>query len=338
MKIAALYSTNTPNANYRVLAPLRELERRGHQIVVSEVDDRGRFATDRVAGADLIHVYRWYDKTLARFVEAERRRGVAITWDNDDDPRLIPPESPLYNELGGLRSAREFNLQVAMMTRAHVVTTTTEVLAERYRGACDGEVRVIENYLLAEQVSSGRRRGDGVVIGWVAALEHRAEARRLQLTDVLRRVMERVPSVRVVTVGVRLNLDPNRYEHHLQIPFQGLPSIVRHFDIGIAPLSDIPMSSARSNVKVKEYSAVGVPWAASARGPYVGLGEREGGVLVQDDEWEEVLVKLASSRHRRRQLHRRARAWGRSQVIARHVDVWEAAFNSAVRHAKQMAA
>jgi glycosyltransferase involved in cell wall biosynthesis len=337
MRIATVYGIDVPNAWYRAILPMTELGRRGHEVVMVEVDNN-RFAAERLTGNDVIHVYRRMEKPLLKMIAQQRDRGAAIVWDNDDDPRLIPPESPSYKQIGGYRSAAEFRLQLAMMTRAHLITTTSETLAERYRAASGGEVRVIENHLADEQCVGSGGRHEGLLIGWVAALEHRADAQRLEIADVLRRVMERLPEVRVKTIGVRLNLDSARYEHQPAVPFAQLPSVLQEFDIGIAPLADIPMNAARSNVKAKEYAAAGVPWVASRRGPYLGLGEREGGMLVGDDEWEEALVRLAGARFKRRQLRRRASAWAKSQLITRNVSEWEAAFDHAVRHAGRLAA
>jgi glycosyltransferase involved in cell wall biosynthesis len=338
VRICGVYNTDAPNANYRVLFPLRELERRGHEVQFVELDKYGEFDARRLEGFDVLHVYRRCEKSVLRKIEEQRRLGVAVTWDNDDDPRLIPPESPVYKEIGGYRSLTDFRKQQTMMSRAHIVTTTTDTIAERYREAFDGEVRVIENYLSEGQYTDGTDIRGCVVIGWVGALEHRADSQRLDITGVLRRVMERVPEVRVMTAGVHLNLDPAFYKHAQWLPFDELPSWTGQFDIGIAPLSDIPMSSARSNVKLKEYAACGVPWLASARGPYLGLGEREGGQLVADDEWEEALVRLTTARFKRRLLGRRAKAWAKSQLIAKHVDAWEVAFEGAIQNAGRLVA
>jgi glycosyltransferase involved in cell wall biosynthesis len=98
------------------------------------------------------------------------------------------------------------------------------------------------------------------------------------------------------------------------------------FDIGIAPIADLPGNRARSDIKVKEYAASGVPWLASPVGPYVGLGEPEGGRLVPDDGWFEALDRLVSRRRERKRLGRRGERWAKGQTIDAGADRWESVF------------
>jgi glycosyltransferase involved in cell wall biosynthesis len=325
VKIGALLDVSN-NASYRGLAPLDALAKRGHEIVVVQERYGAPLRPAPLFDCDVVHVYRWSAPVAQKCVDELRKRGIAVTWDNDDDPRLSPPESPMYKKLGGFRSERTFREEVKMMRRAQVVTTTCEHLANRYREVQETEVAVIENYLADGQFARGRRNDKDIVIGWVASGEHRADVQHLDITNMLRAVMELEPRVRVVTIGVKLNLDPSRYTNIVDVPFAQLAGHVREFDIGVAPLADIPMSYARSNVKVKEYAAAGVPWVASRRGPYAELGAKCGGVTVEDDAWVDTLVGLAGARFKRMHLRRRAEAWSKSQHIDRHVEQWESVF------------
>jgi glycosyltransferase involved in cell wall biosynthesis len=323
MKFGAIYATDVSNSFYRAVLPLHELERRGHTTVPVEIKERQALRVAPLLDCDAVQIYRRTDPMVLKAVEELRARGVGIVWDNDDDPRLIPPEAPEYKNLGGFHAERDFKAQGKIVRRAHVVTATSAFLAERYASAWDVKPVVIENYLGDHQFPRERASGEGFVIGWVAAGEHRADAQHLDMTQVLRRVMERAPRVRVVTMGVQLKLDPERYTHHPWVPFPELPACVAGFDLGIAPIADIPFNLARSNVKVKEYAAAGVPWVASARGPYGDLGSRCGGMIVGDDAWEDTLVSLAGARFKRSQLRRRAVSWGKAQHLRHHIDRWE---------------
>ena len=339
MKLGVIYTTEVHNAMYRAVWPAEALQRRGgHEIQLLPHDGNSPIRTGLLRDCDVVHVFRRSDRFVAKCVDDLRARGVGIIYDNDDDIRLAPEESDFSKKTGGAFRHRDFKTQLHMMRRAHVVTTTTERLAERFGADHDGPIQVVPNYLGDQQFVRGPRNDEGIVIGWVAGLEHIADARRLHITQVLQRVMERRPDVRVVTVGVRLDLSAARYTHHKYIPLHRLGAEVRKFDIGIAPLADIPMSYARSDIKVKEYGAVGVPWIASDRGPYASLSPRCGGLVVDDDGWEEALVSLASSKFKRAQFRRIAERWARSQRIDKHVGEWEAVWQTAAAAAKQAVA
>jgi glycosyltransferase involved in cell wall biosynthesis len=338
MKIGAIYATDVSNSFYRAILPLHELERCGHTTVPVEIKERQPLRVAPLLDCDVVHIYRRTDAAVQKAVDELRARGVGIVWDNDDDPRLIPPEAPQYKSLGGFHAERDFKSQGKIVRRAHVVTATTAYLAERYADAWGVEPVVVDNYLSDHQFPRERASGDGFVIGWVAAGEHRADVNHLDMTQVLRRVMERDPRVRVVTLGVALKLDPARYTHHTWVPFQDLPAHMAGFDVGIAPIADIPFNLARSSIKVKEYAAAGIPWVASARGPYADLGSRCGGMVIGDDEWEDTLVSLAGARFKKSQLRRRAVSWGKAQHLRHHIERWEAVFEQAAAAAGRQVA
>ncbi len=156
------------------------------------------------------------------------------------------------------------------------------------------------------------RRGP-VVVGWVAAFEHVADARSLDLATVVSRLLEERPDVQFETVGLALDLEHPRYRRHGVVDYTHLASLTERFDVGIAPLVDTPFGRSRSNVKVKEYAAHGIPWLASDFGPYHGLGEAEGGRLVGDDDWLEAMIALVDDRRGRKRLGEAAHLLGENR-------------------------
>jgi glycosyltransferase involved in cell wall biosynthesis len=343
MKIGVLVKPNISNAAYRAIGPMLALGQRGHEVVLVARAEDGSFSPRELVDCDVVHVYRGYedlkDLRPLKCVTELRRRGVAITWDDDDDVRLIPPDAPGYKSyFGGLNTQRYVRQQVAMASKADVVTTTTRVLADLLGKHCDGPTEIIENYLDASQYARDGRRHSGITVGWVASREHVADVRMLDLTTTLRNVMARDEQVRLITVGVKLDLDSDRYTHVRDVGFSDLSKFLAQLDIGIAPIADHPMSYARSNIKVKEYAGAGVPWVASARGSYAGLGAKEGGITVADNGWEQALLDLAGSRRKRMRLRRKAESWGKSQDIRHHTHRWEAVMQMAVESAARRAA
>ena len=151
---------------------------------------------------------------------------------------------------------------------------------------------------------------------------------------VLQRLLDERDDVNVVSLGLRLGLRSERYLHTDGVPLRMLTRQLAIFDIGIAPLSDILFNRCRSDVKLKEYAAAGLPWLASPIGPYAGHGEKQGGRLVADDRWHEELVRLIEKEKDRRKLAKRGMKWVAEQTLTRRAGEWEDAFGAAIERAR----
>jgi hypothetical protein len=189
------------NAQYRAVFPARVMERCGHRVVWP--DDRGKAGLDRLTGCDAVHIYRRCDADTMGVAAALAEHGTAIVYDNDDDFTATPKESPWYKTTGGLAGRHAFQRMVKLASLSRLMATTTETLAEKYRRMGVDRVEVIANHL-ASGGKRRRERHDGIVIGWIAGLEHRADVVRLGIAQALERLMEEHESVRVECIGVNL--------------------------------------------------------------------------------------------------------------------------------------
>jgi len=232
--------------------------------------------------------------------------------------------------LHGLVWQRELASQLRAAKLATLVTTTSASLADRFYGAGARRVEIVENYVPPEFGRQTRAVHTGLVLGWMAALEHEADAHALGLRSILLKLLEDHADLRVVTVGLDLRLDHERYQWSQPVQFAQLGRTISAFDIGIAPLIDDAFNRARSNVKIKEYAIAGVPWLASPVGEYASLGPKQGGRLVENDDWERALKRLISRRHERFALAIRGKLWGRRQTIELNAGRWERVFEHAI--------
>jgi glycosyltransferase involved in cell wall biosynthesis len=328
VRIAALSNPNLVNSNYRAYQPLAVLQRRGHELLLNERDRPIRPET--LFEVDVVHMHRIATPEIQQLIGRVRQAGVGIVWDNDDDVTAVPRSNPLYARFGGFRS-RDMRAGVRAMVRlADIVTTPSAVLADQYRELGAGEVRVLENYMPPEFAKVRAAKHKGVAIACLAALEHQVDYQELGLRDVLLGLLDAHPELRVTSFGLGLGLGHERYEHVELVSFLDIAKTFSRFDIGIAPLVDIPWNRARSNVKLKEYASGGIAWLASPVGPYAGMGEREGGRLVPDDGWHAALERLIANGRERRKLAKRAARWVDGEGIEQHADRWEAALRDAV--------
>jgi glycosyltransferase involved in cell wall biosynthesis len=310
------------NSAYRSVGPMQALARRGHEIRELEIDRLDAWH-DLLRWCDVLHVHRVCDGGSVELARAAREAGAAVVWDDDDDVTRVPRGTSGYADAGGRKGERRLAARTRMFESVDLVTAPSAHLAETFRAGGAPEARVIENYVI-DDFTREREPRDALRIGWVAGEEHRLDLEHIPIAEALQRLLDTHPHVRVTTIGIELGLRGDRYEH---VPVVPLPRLLRHvstFAIGIAPLSPaLPINEARSNVKLKEYAAVGVPWLASPIGPYAELGQREGGRLVADDRWFEQLDALVRDERTRRKLAKRASRWGSKQLLSRNAERWE---------------
>lgn len=336
MRLGAVYADNSVNALYRVVMPMMMLQQRGHD-VYAVVQERGkRLPIEELVGCDLVQMHRLFltddaDDTVQRL----RRSGVLVSFDDDDDSAATPDELETIVAEGSLGRARsDFARLLARAPEVDLVTTPSDAIADRFEDAGAVNVQVIDNYLFSEWGRVRPRGHAGVVVGWHACAEHRLDADRLDIAAPLARLLDAHPQLRVVTIGLDLGIEHERYTCADNVPFDRLTAHLADFDIGIAPLADIPFSRARSNVKVREFAAAGVPWLASDAAPYQGLGKGEGGRLVGDGDWYDALDELIRSPRERGKLARHARGWAQRETIENMAEVWEETFLETIELAR----
>jgi glycosyltransferase involved in cell wall biosynthesis len=337
VKLGFILEPEAANSLYRVIFPMRALERRGHSVLWPANLQRD-LPLAGLLDCDLVHCFRRPDR--AADLKRLAARGVAISVDNDDDLSATDvsstsPNRSVRGARGRLENVKKFSDLLMLARHADLVTTPSPVLAGKYSDAGAQHVRVIENYL-DEGWMHGygqRTKHAGVVVGWVAAKEHERDLQEVSIVDAISRLLNRYSQLRVITIGSRLPLQSPRYEFRREVPFVDLTRVAGELDIGIAPIADTAFNRSRSNVKLKEYAAGGAAWLASNVGPYRGLGGRQGGHLVEGDRWFDALDSLISSPFARRRLSRRALRWARGQTIDSNAAVWEDAFEDAITRA-----
>ena len=95
MKIGVLVKPTISNAIYRAIGPMLALGERGYEVVLVKRAQDGSFSARELVDCDVVHVYRGSeDLQVLKSIDELRRRGIAITWDDDDDVRLIPSDAP----------------------------------------------------------------------------------------------------------------------------------------------------------------------------------------------------------------------------------------------------
>ncbi len=326
LKIAYFADPSSPNGWYRATGPMTALAGRGHE-VRQVAPTRRRARLELLRGVDVVLVHRQFDESALLIFRYARENGIPLVWDNDDDFAVVPRRTLKAERYVGLRGSRRQDVVRQLVSAADVVTAPSATLLERFAELGARRTLLLENYVRDE--APFLRSGSPVnrlQLGWFGAAEHQVDLEVLPIADAIERTLLAHPHVWMRTFGVRLPIDHPRYEHSAAVPFLSLTGEIAKFDLGLAPLVDNAFNRARSNIKVKEYAAVGVPWLASPVAPYLGLGKREGGLLVPDDGWHATLDRLVRGGGELRKLRRTAGEWGLTQLIGRNATRWEDLF------------
>jgi glycosyltransferase involved in cell wall biosynthesis len=333
MRIASLVPELTIESIYRSLVPMQALAHRGHSVHVEERNEIRDPAA--LLDYDAVHVMRICHPLMVRIARRLRQRGVAIVWDNDDARVALLQEAAKAPGQDGMAAQRFFTSMRAMASTADAVTTPSEALARLHAADSRREVQILPNKLPPTFKRPERvMPHPGIHIGWVAMPYHADSFEALGIRETLERLLARHAHLSVTGVGLDLGLRSRRYTHVEGISYGELPEHLVHFDVALAPIAETAVNKARSDVKLKEYAAVGVPWLASAIGPYARLGEQQGGRLVAEGDWLHAIESLMNDVDRRRVLSQRGMRWAGGETIETEVEVWERTFEDAIAQAR----
>jgi glycosyltransferase involved in cell wall biosynthesis len=333
MRITSLVPERTVASIYRSIVPMQALAHRGHSVHVEERDEIREPAA--LLDYDAIHIMRICHPLMVQIARRLQRRGVAVVWDNDDERVALLREAAKGTGQDGMAAQRFFTSMRSMASAADAVTAPTEQLARLHAADSSREVQILPNLLPPTFKRPERVMPHaGVHIGWIAMPIHAESFEALGIRETLQHLLARHAHLTITGVGLDLGLKSNRYTHVEGIPYGLLPESLVHFDFALAPLADTAVKQARSDVKLKEYAAAGVPWLASPIGPYAGLGEQEGGRLVADGDWFAAIEALMNDADARRVLSQRGMRWASGETIETRIDVWERTFEDAIAHAR----
>jgi glycosyltransferase involved in cell wall biosynthesis len=225
---------------------------------------------------------------ICEFLQAAIRAGKPVILDLDDDFYSIPVSNPAYKTFGpgNPEYIRKLKQTVNVVT---VLTVPQMDLGQRYQAR---DVRWFPNTWDADNpawcgpyLSWGRKV---FTIGWAGTATHLEdfEVALPALTQFFAQT-----DARLVVGG-----DPDIY--HLfdfmapgrraflgYMNYKDYPSMYRYFDLLVAPLVDDRFNQAKSDIKLVEAGARGIPWLASAVGPYLSWGQIGGFLCKTTEQW-----------------------------------------------------
>jgi glycosyltransferase involved in cell wall biosynthesis len=254
-------------------------------------------------------------------------RGKRTVFDVDDDYWSIPTVNPSY---AGWQTPGALENLASVIKAVGGVTTTTRPLAERLR-QLNSNVKVIPNTLPEEFWPTHAKpldHGGPLVIGWAGGISHYLDLR--EMAAILPQILDRYPQAEVRLAGANPAWFPahDRISFPEPVPIEQYAGLLGGFDIGLAPLEDTRFNESKSDLKVLEYSMIGLPVIASKVPAYLqSVAHGETGFLARSPkDWLKHLKSLVEQPGLRAQMGQRSRAWAESRLISGSVGLWEDAY------------
>ena len=312
----------TSSAWIRLLLPLRRLERQGGCAVLQlEYAAPGEAPTLALDGLDRLIVQRAACPTLAEaeaLVQACRQRSLPLILDLDDALFSLPDDHPERERYAPVIPALE-HLLAASDLRVFSTVTLAAQCRERIlnQGLPVGPDLVLANGLDAEAwagpVRFPRVEAEGPLqLLYMGSRTHDADlALILPELDAL---AARDPNAfRLTLVGglsqplsrswldvVAVPLEVRRYPRFVR----WLRRLARH-DLGLAPLVRNAFNAAKSDLKLLDYAAMGMPTLCSPVAAYQDLLDAGLALAAEPGQWADQIFWAF---HHRRRLRRQARA------------------------------
>jgi hypothetical protein len=304
----------TSSAWIRLVLPLRHLERQGScamlQLEHAAPGDAPVLAFD---GLDRLIVQRAACPTLAEaewLVQSCRQRALPLILDLDDALFALPADHPEHERYAPAIPALQHLLAAADLRVFS--TAKLAALCQQF-----GLQAVLPNGLDAETWAGPARfpRAEAeapLQLLYMGSRTHDADlALILPELDAL---ASRDPhSFRLTLVGGVSQPLQRPWLHTLEVPLEArrYPRFVRwlrrlhRHDLGLAPLVANSFNAAKSDVKLLDYAALGLPTLCSPGPAYQALLDVGLALAAEPGQWAE---KLAWVQHHRRRIRRQAKA------------------------------
>lgn len=246
--------------------------------------------------------------------------------DNLFAPDLLHPKWRHFYDEGHQRRL------ISNLEAAQLVTVSTEPLASVVRQYTD-RVVVLDNYIPELLLHTKRPVNDRVVIGWGGSATHRRCFGELAkpLKRVLQKYGDRVEfhclgndyTPRVASVRGRTRFTgwvDDVWDYYDQIDF----------DIALAPLHMSVFNESRSDLRLREMAALGIPTIASNVGAYAtAMANGCPAVPVESHkDWERALTELIEDAEHRRALGEKAREWAAPLTVEANAHRWRETYES----------
>lgn len=317
----------------RIVQPLRELAKHGHEVtfsIASEPETVARLREGRQFDVIVGQRFAGYDGMgMWRRARTPRNR---LVYENDDDVFSIDAANwAAYDTFSkaDIREAIRGYCEVSDM-----VTVTVEPLAEMHRELGARNVSVLPNCIPEYILELPRKPSGRPRIGWVGGASHGVDVH--EAVPAVRRFLAKNPEWDLFLGGTdyRPSFNARNWDQMIYGDWRQINDDERayyesvDFDIGLAPLRDTVFARSKSAIKALEYNARGIPVIASSVRPYEDyIVHGENGFLVKHPhEWMKYIRLLADNPGLRDEMGKKGREHASKFTHEANWQLWEKAY------------
>lgn len=228
---------------------------------------------------DMIIMQRLMHDSLAEHILKARAIGQVVINDLDDWYWGLDPANDAFLSSHPKTNPRENRDHYKkVLASSTLVTVSTPYLADRIKSFVHCPIVIHENTVDVERFITRKHTSSSVpTVGWVGATSHRSSDLEIMKgiinpllanNEIKFQHSGRYPSA--PSVASKLGLHDDQVITLDAVDARDYPRLL-NMDIGIAPLRDTPFNHAKSDIKLLEYSASGIPWVGSSLSAYEGL-------------------------------------------------------------------
>lgn len=343
MRITWIRSSTWAVGMYRAQHPAAALQAMGHDVRLLTLTEQAQRVSNAELAADVLVLARQTHASVFDLVDTLPVRPV-IVYEVDDNPWEWHPWDPIHCSLG-----HDYGQRVkAMMQRSDAFTCSTPTLAARIRREVPGKPLWVVPNAIDYQYRDWTAREDRAehdlagktVLGWTGSIHHGQDGG--PLLKALEVVLADYPEAvflmqcdRSVYYTWTQALHA-RFRDQLRwvppLPFEQHPAIYSLFDLNLAPLANTPFNACKSDLRLIEGGAHGVPYVASKIAPYQEFDRQSagiGGVLASTaGEWVDGIEQMMEQQEARGQSL--ARYVKETRALSIVAGQWETALQGAI--------
>lgn len=239
---------------------------------------------EELHNVDVIFMQRLMHDTLAEHIYKARSIGQVIVNDLDDWYWGLDPANDAFLSSHPKTNPRENRDHYKkVLASSTLVTVSTPYLADRIKSFVHCPIVLHENTVDVERFNQRKHTSSSIpVVGWVGATSHRSSDLEIMKGVInpllINNEIKFQHSGRYASapsVASKLGLHDDQVLVMDAVDARDYPSLL-NMDIGIAPLRDTPFNHAKSDIKLLEYSASGIPWVGSSLSAYESLRKNWG--------------------------------------------------------------